>query len=204
MRHDGRITDWNDDRGFGFVTTDADNVRAFVHVNDFNRVFGRPDAGMLISCELRKDAKGRLTAKRVRALGRKRISGKRWARAVFAVLCAAALVIGWRSERLPTVIAFVYGAMSVLAIILYAADKRAAVRNRWRTQESTLHFVALAGGWPGAAFAQAAFRHKSKKAAFQAVFWITVALNCAALAWLLVSGNAVVINQTVFDFLNLG
>ena len=33
--------------------------------------------------------------------------------------------------------------------------------------------------------AQRLFRHKSSKASFQGTYWITVVLNCAALAWLL-------------------
>ena len=40
----------------------------------------------------------------------------------------------------------------------------------WRTQESTLHMLALTGGWPGAALAQQIFRHKSSKKTFRRVF----------------------------------
>jgi uncharacterized membrane protein YsdA (DUF1294 family) len=87
--------------------------------------------------------------------------------------------------------------MSVLAILLYGVDKSAAVNNRWRIQESTLHFVGLIGGWPGALFAQDLFRHKSKKAEFQSIFWVTVVLNCAGLAWLLATGKAAAINQAI-------
>ena len=59
------------------------------------------------------------------------------------------------------------------------------MRNARRTPESTLHLFGLLGGWPGALAAQRLFRHKSSKASFQATYWITVVLNCAALAWLL-------------------
>ena len=52
-------------------------------------------------------------------------------------------------------------------------------------QERTLHLFSLLGGWPGALAAQRLFRHKSSKASFQTTYWITVALNCAALGWLL-------------------
>jgi hypothetical protein len=40
------------------------------------------------------------------------------------------------------------------------------------------------GGWPGALVAQETLRHKSKKASFRIVFWATVLINCAGLAWL--------------------
>jgi uncharacterized membrane protein YsdA (DUF1294 family) len=71
------------------------------------------------------------------------------------------------------------------------------VNNRWRIQESTLQFVGLVGGWPGALFAQDVFRHKSKKAEFQVTFWVTVVFNCAGLAWLLATGKADAINQAI-------
>ena len=95
-----------------------------------------------------------------------------------AGICGAA-VRGW----LPAAVPIVYAAASVTAAGVYAADKSAARRNQWRTPERMLHLLALVGGWPGALVAQAVFRHKSRKPSFRIVFWTTVALNCAALAW---------------------
>jgi alpha-amylase len=43
----------------------------------------------------------------------------------------------------------VYLVMSLFAFIVYASDKRAAVRGDWRVSESTLHVLELLGGWPG-------------------------------------------------------
>jgi uncharacterized membrane protein YsdA (DUF1294 family) len=86
--------------------------------------------------------------------------------------------------RLSTWAAVAYGALSVVCFILYAIDKSAAVNGRWRTPESTLHLLALAGGWPGAILAQQWLRHKSSKLAFRIVFWCTVALNMGAFMWL--------------------
>ena len=80
----------------------------------------------------------------------------------------------------------VYGAASAAAVIVYAADKSAARRDDWRTPERTLHLLALVGGWPGALVAQTVFRHKTRKVSFRIMFWATVALNCAALAWWIV------------------
>ena len=69
--------------------------------------------------------------------------------------------------------------------MLYRHDKRAAQGGRTRTRERTLHLVDLLGGWPGGLLAQDRLRHKTRKGAFQLVFWATVALNCALLAWAL-------------------
>jgi uncharacterized membrane protein YsdA (DUF1294 family) len=40
------------------------------------------------------------------------------------------------------------------------------------------------GGWPGALVAQSVLRHKSRNQPFRIIFWLTVILNCAAIAWL--------------------
>ena len=78
---------------------------------------------------------------------------------------------------------YLYGIMSLVAFLMYAKDKKAAKSNRWRTAESTLHLLALIGGWPGAAIAQSYLRHKSKKISFKIKYWITIAINCSALWW---------------------
>lgn len=79
----------------------------------------------------------------------------------------------------------VYGAASLVTFVIYAIDKRAAVKGNWRIPEAHLHLLALIGGWPGAMAAQQKLRHKTKKQSFRVVFWITVILNCTATLWLL-------------------
>ena len=85
----------------------------------------------------------------------------------------------------PLVLAF-YMVVSIVTFTVYAIDKSAATKGTWRTSESTLHLLSLVGGWPGALVAQQKLRHKSKKQFFRFVYWITVALNCALLSWLLI------------------
>lgn len=94
-------------------------------------------------------------------------------------------VIGGLVARgvLPLGILVLYLAASLAAVIAYRADKSAAQSGRWRTAESTLHLLALIGGWPGALVAQRVFRHKSQKLSFRFAFLATVALNCVALFW---------------------
>lgn len=75
--------------------------------------------------------------------------------------------------------------MSAAAVLMYAKDKNAAELGKWRTAENTLHMLSLLGGWPGAKIAQSFLRHKSRKLSFRIKYWITVALNCAALYWLI-------------------
>ena len=76
-----------------------------------------------------------------------------------------------------------YGLFSGVAFVMYGADKSGGGGGRWRTPESTLHTVALVGGWPGALVARRVFRHKTRKQPFRTIFWGTVIVNCVALAW---------------------
>ncbi len=82
------------------------------------------------------------------------------------------------------VIALVYSVSSLITFLAYALDKSAAIRQQWRTSESTLHTLSLACGWPGALLAQQVLRHKTSKESFIAGYWVTVLLNVAGfVAW---------------------
>ena len=78
-----------------------------------------------------------------------------------------------------------YGLMSFATYAAYAIDKSAARRRRHRVPESTLHLLALLGGWPGALLAQRRLRHKTSKSRFQLLYWLTVALNVLVVALLI-------------------
>lgn len=93
--------------------------------------------------------------------------------AVVLVLVFAAAMAG----RLPWLVAYVYGLLSVVSFGYYFLDKRAAARGGWRVPESSLHLLDFLGGWPGGLIAQQAFRHKTIKGSFQVMFWITVIAN---------------------------
>jgi len=67
--------------------------------------------------------------------------------------------------------------VSLVTYLLYRKDKANAESGRWRTPESTLHFLELIGGWGAAFIAQRNFRHKTSKLSFQATFWAIVLLH---------------------------
>lgn len=117
--------------------------------------------------------------------------GKLEWRSVAGGVFLGALVCGWGLGRVPLPVAVGYSAMSAVAFLLYRRDKRAARAGDRRTRERTLHLASLLGGWPGSLVAQGRFRHKTRKVTFQLVFWATVALNCAALAWALGARHAI-------------
>jgi len=107
---------------------------------------------------------------------------------VAATAAIGTMVAGWLAGLVPMAVVVAYGVSSLAGFTLYLHDKRAARSGAKRTRERTLHVVDLLGGWPGGLFAQDRLRHKTSKAAFQLMFWTTVAVNCAVLGWLLRAG----------------
>ena len=61
MRTEGKLTQWNDDRGFGFVTPTAGGPPVFIHISEFPRDGDRPAIGERLSFEtgFSKDGKPR-------------------------------------------------------------------------------------------------------------------------------------------------
>lgn len=185
MRFAGRITDWNDDKGFGFVVPSGGGDRAFVHVNDFQRGSRRPKEADLVSYRVRTDARGRTKACEIRHAGQRievRKPPSRLPRAAIGFVALAVLAGAVFLEEVPLVAGAWYLAAGSVAYLAYLFDKAAAGRGGRRTPESTLHLLALLGGWPGALVAQQQFRHKTVKQPFQSVFWCTVVGN-VGLAW---------------------
>lgn len=95
--------------------------------------------------------------------------------------------LSWASGEglLPRSMWGLFSMLSLISFLAYYADKRAAQHGRSRVPEQTLHLLALAGGWPGALLAQQILHHKTKKQPFRFIFWMTVALNSAALGFYL-------------------
>jgi uncharacterized membrane protein YsdA (DUF1294 family)/cold shock CspA family protein len=187
MRHQGRLQDWNDDKDFGFVVPNGGGDRAFVHIKAFSRRSRRPADGDVVTYAVIRDQRGRLQASDVRfAVSAEAVDGR--ARPggigpafclVFCAVLLAAVFVG----QVPMAALLTYVAMSGIAFIAYGIDKSAANNGRWRTPESTLHFIGLACGWPGALLAQRVFRHKLRKSRFQLDFWVTVVVNIGALVF---------------------
>ncbi|HEY5800288.1 MAG TPA: DUF1294 domain-containing protein [Burkholderiaceae bacterium] len=97
------------------------------------------------------------------------------------VLFAGGLLFANWLARVPMAVLWFYLAVSGLTFLLYAFDKVAAMRGARRVPERTLHYWALAGGWPGALLAQQLVQHKRAKPSFVEWSWICAALNCFAL-----------------------
>ena len=202
MRLVGRISGWNEDKGYGFVVPHDGGGRAFVHIKAFQFGSRRPVDGDLISYSTRKDDRGRTNALDVRFAGQKiqqRKFSKPMPRSALGALFLFAVLLGTLFGVVPAVITIAYALLSCLSYRMYSLDKTAAGKNMQRIAESTLHSVDLLGGWPGALIAQQQFRHKTVKASFQSVFWVTVSVNIAVAAWLVHSGIAQLLTTAVLE-----
>ena len=188
MRFDGTIKTWNDDRGFGFIVPAQGGQEIFFHIKAF-RAGGRPQVGQAVSFEVELGPQGKKRASVVEPLRssrpvvqRRREGSAQWGTATYFAIPAflALYLVAAVLWRVPGWVAGVYVGASVIAFVIYAVDKSAAVADAWRVSESTLLAVGLLGGWPGAIVAQQVLRHKSSKASFRSAFWGTVILNVAA------------------------
>lgn len=187
MRYQGKLTNWNDERGFGFVEPNGGGETSFVHIKSFRKTSRRPVEGDLITYKQVEGDRGKYKAVNVSLAGDKINKTKSPNMLGTAVLISfIAVLIGTTLlGLLPRVVFYFYIAMSVVTFIVYAQDKSAAQNDQWRTSEQNLHWLALAGGWPGAFFAQLVLRHKSSKKEFKQEYWVTVIFNIAIFAALL-------------------
>lgn len=195
VRYQGKITNWNDEKGYGFVEPNGGGDRAFVHVKSFERRARRPINGDLIVYRVAKEKDGRLRAANITYPQSKTVRGKpngnrRILGSIFTLSFCIFMVLATAFGRLPIQLLVIYVIASLLTFLTYAMDKSAAKNDNWRTRESTLHLFALIGGWPGAFYAQNKLRHKSRKNEFQSVFWVTVALNVGAILYLFTDSGA--------------
>lgn len=177
----GTLTQWDDAKGYGFITPDGGGPKCFVHIKAFGLRPQRPFIGERVRYREGHDAHGKKRALDVQGLGPKPAPRPRdGSRELLLIPAFAAGVLAthllW---GVPNWFWGAYSAMSMATFIVYALDKRAAARGDWRVAENTLHGLSLACGWPGALLAQRLLRHKHAKPAFRRVYWVTVALNIA-------------------------
>ena len=195
MRYQGKLIEWHDDQGYGFIQPlqeGQSDKKIFLHIKSFKNRGPRPLSGVMLEYDVALDSKGRLNAQQVAYVSRKaaKVPAKTAKQSLqiksqyyiwliigyFAFVLALSMTAQW-----PWWGVLAIAAMSVLTYAIYAMDKGAAQHNAQRIPEKNLHLLALLGGWPGALLAQQNLRHKSIKQPFQKVFWFTVVMN-----WLLI------------------
>lgn len=208
-RQQGRITKWQDDKGFGFIETEA-GESLFFHVSEF-KAPRRPIIHEPVVFSIGQDKQGRLQAKQVQELSfvqqqmadknsqiRQRNAKKsqqadfeagQKKRLLLGVAFYAVLVLLVVMGDLSWLVLAWYVLLGVITYLTYAKDKAAAQGGAWRTPESTLHLLSVLGGWVGAMVAQTYLRHKSQKPDFRLSFYLTVVINLGGLLFIMAGGG---------------
>jgi uncharacterized membrane protein YsdA (DUF1294 family)/cold shock CspA family protein len=207
MRTQGKITHWNEEKGYGFIVPSSGAKQVFVHIRAFKNRQKPPQLNQLVSFAMSTDKQGRPCAVRVTRAGEKSPREIKRNDGMLMILMAVCFIVivgvSVLVTDMPVHVLIVYMAASLLAYVVYAMDKSAAQRNAWRTKESTLHLLSLLGGWPGALIAQKMLRHKSRKVEFRIMFWLTVVLNVGFYVWLFTPTGAEMLRWLV-DAVDMG
>ncbi|MHA3080341.1 DUF1294 domain-containing protein [Acinetobacter sp. ANC 5502] len=202
MRDQGRLVEWFDDQGYGFIQPDdLSKSRVFLHIKDFAQRGPRPIVGCALDYVVIVDERGRFRAKQVVYLKASQTKNTRQTSQLVskphASLHPITIVIGVYAlfllvaiglKALPSWLLLYSLLINALCYWQYTQDKTAAQQNQRRVPEQTLHLLSLLGGWPAAWFAQQKLRHKTQKQPFRQIYFATIVLNimllCALIALL--------------------
>lgn len=200
MRDQGRLVEWLDDKGYGFIQPNDDSKgRVFLHIKDFAQKGPRPIVGCALEYMVQLDGQGRYKAKQVTYLKAAQTQ-KKSATAkqpspnkpqklqpmqILSIVYIIALAILSFTGMLNGLLLLFISIINVMTYWFYAQDKEAAQLNQRRVPENTLHILAFLGGWPAAWLAQQRLRHKTQKQPFRKIYFCTIFLNILLILWLI-------------------
>ena len=185
--YQGRIINWNDEKGYGFIQLMPGHENLFFHISTFAYHHRRPAADTAVTVLAIPGNKGGWQASRVLLREHehaimedsiydiaehsqpKKLEGYTYAALdtlYFLGLTLVSIPLGITSAIL-----------SILTVALYRYDKRAAEENLQRVPNSALHLASLLGGWPGALIARPLLRHKLNQKRFRGFFWASIVAN---------------------------
>ena len=173
VKYQGRIQQWDDAKGYGFVEPNGGGTRAFTHIKAFKQRSRRPVNGDIIVYEVEQDRNGNHRAcnisllkdhkaKRLRA---NKPTSQRKRNVIVLSIFSGALALFTLSGRLPFIVPIVYGAVSLLTSF-YGIDNRC--KRKTASIRSKAALLSL-WGWPGIACLK--HQHKRSKSAFMRVYW---------------------------------
>nr|WP_312821198.1 DUF1294 domain-containing protein [Acinetobacter oleivorans] len=200
MRDQGRLVEWFDEKGYGFIQPDdAEKERVFLHIKDFARPGPRPIIGCALEYLIILDEQGRFRAQQVTYLKASQtrkaskpvktqssFQASPWSAMQMGIVFYFVLM-GIMSfiHILPAYTLLFVLMMNVLSYWLYSQDKEAAQLGNRRVPEQTLHIVSFLGGWPVAWWAQQKLRHKTQKQPFRKIYFCTIFLHLLLILWLI-------------------
>lgn len=201
MRDQGRLVEWFDDKGYGFIQPNDDSKgRVFLHIKDFARPGPRPITGCALEYVVQLDGQGRYKAKQVTYLkaAQTQITAQRRHQhsqaksaeqtklaplQLLAIVYILALAVLSVMGKLPPFALLAIATINVMTYFTYAHDKQAAQAGERRVPENTLHILSFLGGWPAANLAQQRLRHKTQKQPFRQIYFCTIVFNILLIIW---------------------
>jgi len=175
----GTITEWYVDKGYGYIIPDAGALRIKFLISEVRNSVNIGEIKQPVRFVIAQDENGNRRATHV--VGTRPFP---W----------MALVVVWFVATLggcvyfwlyPLVVPFYYLVISLIVLLVYWTDKRSEKRKKALTGESSLLFLALIGGWPGAAIGQYLFNLNPKSFIYQFLFFLIVVAHIAMLGWTL-------------------
>ena len=99
MDQQGRLTQWNDAKGYGFITPLSRGPRLFVHISQFQQRHRRPSLNDRLTYVIDHDEQGRLRAKEVRYQNRTQLqpAKRKTAWAALPVTAVVLILLGLAS-----------------------------------------------------------------------------------------------------------
>ncbi|MBJ8552118.1 DUF1294 domain-containing protein [Acinetobacter bereziniae] len=203
MRDQGRLVEWFDDKGYGFIQpNDGLKERVFLHIKDFAQKGPRPIVGCALEYVVQLDGQGRYKAKQVTYLkatqtvhaktnrtSQNKLNAQKASSLqpmqIICIVYIVVLAILSISGLLNGMILLFVSIINVMTYWFYSQDKEAAQMNQRRVPENTLHILAFLGGWPAAWLAQQRLRHKTQKQPFRKIYFCTIVFNILLILWLI-------------------
>ena len=191
MRDQGRLVEWFDEKGYGFIQpNDTSKDRVFLHIKDFARQGPRPIVGCALEYTVLLDGEGRFRAQQVMYLKAsqtqkilpkpKNVNEQAQKLKPMQIACVGyilALAVFTIAGLLSGMVLLFISIINAMTYWMYAQDKEAALMGKRRVPEQTLHILSFLGGWPTAWLAQEKLRHKTQKQPFRKIYFCTIALN---------------------------
>jgi uncharacterized membrane protein YsdA (DUF1294 family)/cold shock CspA family protein len=181
-RERGKLEDWLDNRGFGFIRRPGNQGKIYVHMKSIGKSTERPAIGDHLEYTVSQGKDGRPIAVDVTHVAappplppppilEEHSHAPHTVLGVATRVVGAAVILALLSAniftgRLPWWVALLYLIASTGSFLLYWSDKRASIDGGWRKPELRLHLLDLTFGIVGGLFAQHVLRHKTYKPGF--------------------------------------
>ncbi len=175
----GTISEWDAEKGQGFITVSGQPKRIFFQLADVSRKGHSPKVDEYVRFHVTKDVYGSIRATDIETPTSFNFSS---AIAVWfaSVLCASVYLFEY--SLIATVFYFL---VSAITYAIYAFDKSAEQHGGWRIPLFSLYFLSLIGGWPGALLAQGFLYYRYHDDLFKVLLWFTALANFTLYCWTL-------------------